>query len=338
MKVLLVKTSSLGDLIHSFPALTDAAAALPGLRCHWLVEEAFQQVPAWHPVVERVWPIALRRWRRAPWRAWRSGEVRALRRALAEQKYDLVIDAQGLLKSAWPARWAEAPVAGYDRHSIREPLVASFYHHRYAVSRQLHAIERIRRLIAQALGYPLPQGDPDYGLVKSEGERQPSLLFLHGTTWPSKLWPESYWIELARLAGAAGYQVAWPWHGEAEHARAQRLRQASGVGELLSPLDLDELKTRLERAAGVVGVDSGLAHVAAAVGTPAVTLYGPTHTGLTGAIGPCQQNLESTLTCAPCLERICPRPGQGVVEPGCFESLSPEQVWRCLQQQMERCS
>ena len=109
------------------------------------------------------------------------------------------------------------------------------------------------------------------------------------------------------------------------------------MGELLPPLDLDELKSRLERSAGAVGVDSGLAHVAAAVGTPAVTLYGPTHTGLTGAIGPCQQNLESSLACAPCLARVCPRPGQGSVEPGCFESLPPQRVWQQLQDQMERC-
>ncbi len=334
MKVLLVKTSSLGDLIHSFPALTDAAAALPGIRFHWLVEEAFRQVPAWHPAVEKVLPIALRRWRRAPLVAWRSGEIKAVRRALVGERYDLVIDAQGLLKSAWPARWAGAPVAGYDRRSIREPLASRFYHRRHPVSRQLHAIERIRRLFAQALDYSFPSTPPDYGIAQKEARRDRTLLFLHGTTWPSKLWPERYWIELARLAGEAGYRVAWPWHGEAERERATRLRAESGVGELLPPMDLNGLKARLETAAGAVGVDSGLAHIAAALGTPAVTLYGPTRTALTGAVGPRQQNLESNLACAPCLKHSCPRPGQGLVEPACFESLSPQRVWRALEARM----
>ncbi len=337
MRVLIVKTSSLGDLIHAFPALTDAAAAHPGMEFHWLVEEAFAAVPAWHPAVERVLPIALRRWRRSPWKSLRSGEPAHLRRQLKAGGYDLVIDAQGLLKSALPACLAGATVAGYDRRSIREPLAASFYHRRLAVSRELHAIERIRRLFALALGYDLPGTAPDYGLARPTEERERTLLFLHGTTWPSKHWPEAYWIELARLAREAGYRVEWPWHGDAERRRAERLCGESGAGELLPALDLDGLKARLARAAGVVGVDSGLAHVAAALGTPAVTLYGPTRTGLTGAVGPRQRNLESDLDCAPCLKRQCPRPGRGRVEPACFEALAPERAWKALQAQMEGC-
>jgi heptosyltransferase-1 len=260
--------------------------------------------------------------------------MKRLRHRLRERQYDLVIDAQGLLKSAWPARWAGAPVAGYDRRSIREPLASLFYQHRFSVSRELHAIERIRRLFAHALGYPLPEAAPDYGLAGESPGRGRTLLFLHGTTWPSKLWPESYWIELARLAKRAGYRVAWPWHGETERARAQRL-QASGGGELLPELDLDGLRARLLGAAGAVGVDSGLAHLAAALGTPAVTLYGPTRTGLTGAAGARQRNLESTLDCAPCLRRNCPYPGKGEVEPACFELLTPEIVWQTLMRGVE---
>ncbi len=337
MKVLLVKTSSLGDLIHTFPALTDAARARPGIRFHWLVEEAFTAVPAWHPAVEAVVPIALRRWRRNPWRALRSGEPAALRRRLKTAGHDLVIDAQGLLKSALPARLSGAPVAGYDRRSIREPLAAAFYHRRLAVSRGLHAIERIRRLFALALEYELPATAPDYGLGGRVAVREPVVVLLHGTTWPSKHWPETFWIELARLAREAGYRVEWPWHGDAERRRAERLCRESGAGELLPALDLEGLKARLARAAGAVGVDSGLAHLAAALGTPAVTLYGPTRTGLTGAVGPCQRNLQSDLHCAPCLKRQCPRPGRGRVEPACFETLSPARVWGALEERMESC-
>ncbi len=334
MRVLIVKTSSLGDLIHTFPALTDAVAARPEVEFHWLVEEAFTAVPAWHPAVARTIPIAWRRWRRSLWKSFRSGDPSRLRHLLKSGGYDLAIDAQGLLKSALPARLAGAPVAGYDRRSVREPLAALFYQRRHAVPRGLHAIERMRRLFALALEYPPPATAPDYGLERPGGERERTLLFLHGTTWPSKLWPEAHWIELARLAGEAGYQVEWPWHGEEERRRAERLRRESGSGELLPPSDLEGLKARLARAAGAVGVDSGLAHLAAALDTPAVTLYGPTRTGLTGAVGPRQRNLESDLGCAPCLKRNCPRPGRGRLEPACLDRLEPEQVWKALRERM----
>ena len=144
MRVLLVKTSSLGDLIHSFPAITDAARALPGIRFDWLVEESFAEVPQWHPAVARVVPVAVRRWRRGWHRAWKSGELRAFRRDLRQQEYDLVLDAQGLLKSALPALLARGPRAGLDRSSAREGLAALFYQRRLPVARGQHAIERVR--------------------------------------------------------------------------------------------------------------------------------------------------------------------------------------------------
>ena len=331
MRVLIVKTSSLGDLIHTFPAITDAVSSGKELEFHWLVEEAFQEVPAWHPAVSKTIPIALRRWRKQGFDAWRSGEPRKLRTELKRSGYDLVIDAQGLLKSALPARMAGVEVAGYDRSSIREPLASFFYRHRYRVSRELHAIERIRRLFALSLDYPFPETPVDYGLqLPSEG-RDTSLVFLHATTWPSKHWPERYWIELAKLAGAAGFEVLWPWYSREEQARARRLCDQGG-GRLLERLDLTGLRDRLAGASGVVGVDTGLAHLAAAVGTPAVTLYGPTRTELTGAVGVGQKNLSVDYPCAPCMKKRCNR--QGEVMPPCFASLPPGKVWRALQAQM----
>lgn len=334
MRVLIVKTSSLGDLVHTFPAVTDAARAVPGIEFHWLVEEALQEVPAWHPAVTRVVPVALRRWRRQWTRAWRAGELGRFRRSMRQDGYDLVIDAQGLLKSALPARLAGAPVAGYDYGSIREPLASFFYHLRFAVSRELHAIERIRRLFSLALGYPRPETPPDYGLAAAGGERDRELIFLHGTTWPSKHWPEDSWAELARLALAQGYRVRWPWYSAEERARAERLMGKAG-GELLPKLDLTDLRDRLARAVGVVGVDTGLAHVAAAVGVPAVTLYGPTRTGLTGASGPAQRNLVADYPCAPCLRRTCSLPEETRLYPPCFASLAPEKVWEALLEQID---
>ena len=333
MRVLIVKTSSLGDLIHSFPALTDAARARPDLEFHWLVEEAFHEVPWMHPAVSCTALIALRRWRRAPLAAFQSGEIRALRRRLRRARYDLVIDAQGLLKSALPARWAGAPVAGFDHRSAREPLAAAFYQRRLAVPRRRHAIERLRRLFAQALDYPLPDTPPDYGLAPVAGPRRAELIFFHATTWPSKHWPPAFWTELARRAQGAGYRVLWPWGNERERRQARWL-QARGGGEVLPRLSLTELKTRLTEAAGAVGVDTGLAHLAAALGTPAVTLYGPTDPNRTGTLGRHQRRLGVHYPCAPCLERRCSRPSATGVETPCFGTLTPARVWAALEAEM----
>ena len=127
MRVLLIKTSSLGDVIHTLPALTDAARAIPGIRFDWVVEEGFAEIPAWHPAVDAVIPVAIRRWRKKPLQAVRSGEWSNFKRRLRETQYDLVIDAQGLLKSAWLTRYARAEVVGLDKSSAREPLAARFY-------------------------------------------------------------------------------------------------------------------------------------------------------------------------------------------------------------------
>ncbi len=331
MRVLIVKTSSLGDLIHTFPAITDAVSARKELEFHWLVEEAFQEVPGWHPAVSRTIPIALRRWRKQWFHAWRNGEPGKLRGQLKGGGYDLVIDAQGLLKSALPARMAGTEVAGYDSRSIREPLASFFYQHRYSVGREQHAIERIRRLFALSLGYAPPRTPVEYGLELPRAGKDASLVFLHGTTWPSKQWPEGYWIELAGLAAEAGFEVLWPWYSDEERVRAERLC-GQGGGRLLERLGLTGMRDCLAAVSGVVGVDTGLAHLAAAVGTPAVTLYGPTRTELTGAAGDRQKNLSVEFKCAPCMRKRCNRKGE--VVPPCFATLPPGRVWQVLQAQM----
>ena len=334
-RVLLVKTSSLGDLIHSFPALTDAARAVPGVEFHWLVEEAFAAVPRWHPAVSKVIPIGLRRWRKS-WRmAWRKGELSAFRKDLQAQEYDLVIDAQGLLKSAVPACLAHGVSVGYDRSSIREPVASLLYQRSYSVGRDLHAIERIRLLFAAAMGYAPVSAEPDYGLgFQRERSGSRELVFLHSTTWPSKHWPEIYWAELTALAYAAGYTVQLPWYEAEDRLRAERVVSMAGNGGLLPRMDLTGLKEHLAGVAGVVGVDSGLAHITAALNIPAVTLYGPTSAGLTGAIGGAQKNLQVNYECAPCMNKLCARQSPGRIKPPCFETLSPALVWQALAKQM----
>lgn len=311
-RVLLVKTSSLGDVIHTFPALTDARTALPGVRLDWVVEEAFAELPGWHGAVERVIPVAIRRWRVHPWRAWRSGEWAAFREALARTRYDLVIDAQGLLKSALIARLVDAPCAGLDAASAREPLAARACHHAIAVPRALHAIERTRRLFAAALGYPLPAQPPDYGIPVPHGGAGDfrTLLFLHGSSRAAKCWPEAHWCALAGFAAEAGLRVLLPWGSYAERARALRIAAGTANVSVLPRLTLAGLASCMQQVCAVVAVDTGPGHLAAALGVPCVSLYGPTDVALIGTVGSRQQQL--------------------VAADGKLASLAPRSVWEAL--------
>jgi len=296
--------SSLGDVIHTLPALTDAAAALPGVRFDWVVEEAFAEIPGWHPAVDSVIPVALRRWRRRPMKHFRGPEWRQARQALQRQHYDAVIDAQGLMKSALIASWVKAPRYGMDKHSARERLATSAYHHKIAVPRDMHAVERIRLLFARALGYPLPRGRGDYGirknLVAGAHHTPPGLLFFHGTARPEKLWPEANWVELAGLAAQHNFAVWLPWGTDQERERARRIAQRSGSGpvqqvQVLPRLDLRGLAAMLLEVSGAVAVDTGLGHLSAALDVPTVSLYGPTRTRLIGAYGRNQVHIQSPL-------------------------------------------
>jgi len=319
VRVLLIKTSSLGDVVHTLPALTDAQRAIPGIQFDWVVEEGFAEIPAWHPAVAQVIPVAIRRWRKNLWQTLRSGEWRRFKARLRETRYDLVIDAQGLLKSAWLTRYVKAPVAGLDRDSAREPLVSRFYDRRYAVPRDQHALERVRQLFAQALGYELPQGIGDYGLDRAQlatpGE-EPYLLFLHGTTWPSKHWPEAYWRELAERMSAFGWAIRLPWGNAEEKARAERIAEGIAGASVLPRLNLGGVAKVVAGARACVAVDTGLGHLAAALDVPSISLYGPTLPGRVGAYGRSQVHL-----CA-----SGPDAGKGDRVKPCFDDLLPERV------------
>ena len=319
MRVLLIKTSSLGDVVHTLPALTDAQRAIPGIQFDWVVEEGFAEIPAWHPAVAQVIPVAIRRWRKHPMQTLRSGEWKRFKARLGETRYDLVIDAQGLLKSAWLTRYVKAPVAGLDRESAREPLASRFYDRPYAVPREQHALERVRQLFAHALGYPLPETVADYGLDRNQlaapGE-QPYLLFLHGTTWPSKHWPEAYWRELAERMSAFGWAIRLPWGNADEKARAERIAQGLDSVSVLPRLNLGGIAKVVAGARACVAVDTGLGHLAAALDVPSISLYGPTSPGLVGAYGRSQVHL-----CA-----SGPNAGKGDRHKPCFDDLLPERV------------
>lgn len=290
MRVLIVKTSSMGDVLHTLPALTDAAQAIPGIRFDWVVEEGFAQIPSWHPAVDRVIPVAIRRWRKAWFSAPVTAERQAFRNAVKERQYDAIIDAQGLVKSAaLVTRLAHGVKHGMDWHSAREPLASLFYKRRHAIAKQQHAVERTRELFAKSLGYTKPQAQGDYAIAQhftsSAAPASSYAVFLHATTRDDKHWPESHWRTLIGLLNGSSLQIKLPWGAPHEEARAKRLAEGFDYVDVLPKMSLEKVAQTLAGAKFVVSVDTGLSHLTAALDRPNVTLYGPTDPGLIGGYG-----------------------------------------------------
>lgn len=283
MRILLIKTSSLGDVVHNLPVVTDLRRSYPEAQIDWVVEECFREIPRLHPGVHRVIPVALRRWRRALPAPATWGEMRSFRSALQELSYDLVIDTQGLLKSALIARLARGRRCGYNAGSAREAIAARFYDVRCEVGKDLHAVERNRRLVALAAGYSASSA-PDYGIaaIPAPTPAGPSAVLLTATSRDDKLWPEERWIALGCALHQRGLTCLLPAGSPAERARAERLAQAIPDAVALPPLGLTELAAQLAAARLVIGVDTGLVHLAAALGRPTLALFCASDPALTG--------------------------------------------------------
>lgn len=338
--ILIVKTSSLGDVIHTLPAVTEAYQHYPDWEFAWVVEENFAEIPHWHPAIKQVIPVAWRRWRKqlgkvATWHAWH-----AYRDKVKAQTYDYVIDAQGLMKSAWLARQAKGQRHGFDWGSAREPFASWFYHHRYPVGKPQHAVERLRQLFSQILNYPLNPIPPDYGITTHFSITAPTpsstILFFHGTTWDTKHWSNHYWRELAERLAECEYWVRLPWGNPVEYQRACWIAARHPRIQVLPKMDLQTMAKLLTQAQAVVSVDTGLAHLAAALTVPTITLYGATHAELTGTYGINQIHLTADYHCVPCLSKHCRLQKTPIEETPqsypCYQNLPPQKVWQELRQ------
>lgn len=329
-RVLIVKTSSMGDVIHTLPAVSDACAAIPDIQFDWVVEEAFAEIPAWHPSVSKVIPVAIRRWRKNLFRFIGSDEWTVFRHAITAEQYDAVIDAQGLVKSALLTKFAHGTVYGYDRKTVREPLASLAYQKTFTVEKDQHAVERTRELFAQVLNYQKPTTAPNYGIDRRRfGEQTdpPYVLFLHGTTRGDKHWPDEYWQALCRLVCDSGMNVKLPWWSDAEHRRARQIAEMHPRAEVLSRTNLAGMASIIARARAVVAVDTGLGHLAAALAVPSLSLYGSTSPALIGAYGPNQFHL-----CA----QECTRSHNKYVQPAVFAALTPAIVFGRLNELLNR--
>jgi heptosyltransferase-1 len=306
MDVLFVKTSSLGDVIHHLPALTEARVRRPDARFAWVVEEAFAPLIRLHPALDLAIPVAARQWRQAPLRPSTWREIADFRRTLRARAYDEVIDTQGLFfKSALIARSAGGRRHGYDTDSVKERAASWLYDVRHGVGRNQHAIARNRVLTGCVLGY-VPDGPPDFGLDRArfaEAATTPYGVLLHATARAKKLWPEENWRRLAAALGT-GAELLVPFGTESERGRAARIASATSRASVPGRLPIDGMVRLLAGASFVVGVDTGLLHVAAALGVPLVAIFCASDPGLTGPVGSGPIAVLGSRMAAPTVEEV----------------------------------
>jgi len=338
MRVLIVRLSSMGDLVQTLPALSDAARAIPGISFDWIVDESFAQVPGWHRNVETVIPSAFRRWRKNWRHAFKSGEPQSFLKKVRAQKYDYIVDVQCELKSAVASRLARGPRYGYSSRAVHEWGAQFAYQKKFFVPKDRHSLQRMRQLLSGALGYEYDEARVDYGIDRSRlGPVQIDLperfvVFIHSTSWTSKIWPEFYWQDLLNKVTADGYSVLLPWGDEAERQRAVRIAADNNKAIVLPALSISEKASIINRAAATVGLDTGLSHIAAALDIPSITIYGATDPLLVGATGQHQMHLTSTFECVGCHDVVCKYTGAAEFKPACLVEIKPDHVWQKLKQ------
>jgi len=314
MKVLIVKMSSMGDVLHTLPALTDAQLAIPNIEFDWLVEEAFAEIPSWHENVHNVIPIAWRRWRKSIFTLFLNPEWQQFRTSLKEKQYDYIIDAQGLIKSALITRMAHGIRCGFARNSAREGLASLAYQKTFTINTSQHAIMRTRQLFAAALNYSFTPQTIDYGIKQDIATTSLPLptnysVFIANTSQTNKRWPIVKWRELISKMLVAKQNIIMP-SGYA-HEREYIKKIAAGFENvtILPKSSLQQMRTIIAASQSIVSVDTGLAHLAAALDKPTITLYGPTNIQLIGTTGKHQIHLLAN---------------------GHHVNIPPEQVWQHL--------
>ena len=283
LKVLVVKLSSLGDVVHTMPAVMDMQAVFPHAQIDWVVERGFAPLAARCAGVHRVIPCDLRRWRKAflhaETRAHARVEWKAFKTDLQQEVYDVIIDLQGLTKSAWMA-WLARKAKGGQRYAMANRTDGSGYEcpTRWVadvalpITPHIHAVTRGRVLCAKALSYEVPQ-TLNYGLGHAAAQRKPWVALVHGTSRADKEWPLENWCAIGMRLKQVGLDVVLPHGNEAERIRSEALADMLPGAQVWPRLSLDQLTTEIAQCTGVIGVDSGLSHIAVALDLPHVQIY-----------------------------------------------------------------
>lgn len=302
MKVLIIKISSMGDIIHTLPAVTDATEAIPDITFDWIIEKTFSEIPKWHPSINKIIPIKLRsckyKWHKLS--TWK--EYYQQIKQCNSQKYDLIIDAQGLLKTSLFITNIinnNSLKHGLSYKSATEPMACFFYHKRHYIKKNIHAIERTRQLFASSLKYPLPSGSGQYNIKHIFSSQIPQhhfppyLIFFHSTTQLRKHWPEENWYIITKYAIDSGYHIKLPFWNSNEELRVKRLQDHYNQITILTHPTLHQIAIEILQSEAIISVDTGLSHLAAALNHPNLTLYGPTNPKLIGIYGLNQIILKS---------------------------------------------
>jgi heptosyltransferase-1 len=321
MRILLVKTSSLGDVVHNLPVASDLKRQFPDAIVDWCVEEAFADIPRLHPGVGEVIPVAIRRWRKVLASAATWHEIGAARRSLGGRKYDAVLDTQGLIKSGLIACCASGKCYGYAAEVAREPLASWFYDQTFVIPPNVHAVERNRWLSAAAFDYPvdLPL---DYGIAAPDSvfpwlPDGSYAILLTATSRDEKLWDEERWVVVARHLRELGLVSVLPWGSLREERRAERIAAGAGGAVVAPALPLSDLAALIGRAGLTVGVDTGLVHLAAALGVPTIAIHVATDSARTGVLGTRNFRNLGGPGCAPAADEVLAAIDRGLNLPGC---------------------
>ena len=302
-RILIVKTSSLGDIIHCLPVVNDIHQHFPNVQIDWILEDSFADIPHMHAGVNQAVSVAMRRWKKHIFSQSTWAEINDLKKLIKQNQYDAIIDCQGLLKSAFITKQANGTKYGYDKQSIREPIASWFYDKTYAISHQQHAVTRNRALCAMSLGYAIPTNAPEYGIeshgISIENNASASriaigldigglqddyLIALHGTSRVSKLWPVANWVALGRELAKKNLNVALPWASEAEFYRAKEIAKQLQNAIVLPKLSIAQIASVIANAQAAIGVDTGLSHLAAALNVSTIAIYTDTNPALTGVM------------------------------------------------------
>ncbi len=334
MNILIVKTSSLGDIVHALPVLTYLRRVAPQARIDWVVDEAFAELLRHHANLDTLFVVPLRRWKKAPFKGGTWRDIGRFLGQLRTRRYDLVFDLQGNLKSGILCGASRgARKIGFAARNVQEKASLMFTRERVDFAPEdRHAVQRYLRVVASVLGAPsdplrdLPaiattpddDGKADALLAASAS---PRIVFHCGTSWASKLWSEAGWIALgqALVRRAPTTSILLTLGDEAEHARAQRV--ATGLGDaarVLPRMGLKELCAVFKHSDLMVGADTGPVHLAAASGTPTVSLYRCTIGARNGPYGPRHRIVQAPMDCSRCWSGTCWRDAE------CTESITPQ--------------
>lgn len=285
MNILIVRVSSLGDVVHNMPMVADILRHFPHARIDWVVEEAYADLVRLNRGVRNVIPFALRRWRKSLASAQTCAEMRSFHQTLRAQPYDVVFDTQGLIKSGavmGMARLASGGrrigLANGTEGSGYEPISKIFHTMSVPVGARTHAVMRARMVAASAFGYAI-DSLADFNLRAPDGSRpawlpdQPYAVFFHGTARAEKRWDDASWVQVAQSLAARGLPVLLPWGSEPEKQVADRLAARMQNAQVLPRLSMMDAVLLAQRASLAIGVDTGLTHIAAAFNRPTIELY-----------------------------------------------------------------